>query len=190
MMLLAILCYPLLDTLRVFMIRIGQGRSPFSADRYHIHHRLLKIGFTHKQASFYIVLTSLVTLWIVFSIQYLDINIQLLIMVTLIPLLYTAPFLRIRQRQRRQEEKQLELAVERNESRSPEPSGIRPVYMVKEVKPVPVKAQEERLTADNANTSIESEPSPSLVDKRVEIYNKSKQNQEEIRKEDSQPQSE
>ncbi|MFT3826820.1 MAG: MraY family glycosyltransferase [Chitinophagaceae bacterium] len=44
----AILMIPLLDTLRVFAIRILHGRSPFSPDRNHIHHLLLDQGLSHR----------------------------------------------------------------------------------------------------------------------------------------------
>ncbi len=44
----AILMVPLTDTLRVFSLRIFKGRSPFSADREHIHHLLLDRGMNHK----------------------------------------------------------------------------------------------------------------------------------------------
>ncbi|MGB5664957.1 MraY family glycosyltransferase, partial [Eudoraea sp.] len=50
-LLLAVLSFPLLDTLRVFIIRAKDRRSPFDADRNHIHHRLLSLGFSHKQAT-------------------------------------------------------------------------------------------------------------------------------------------
>jgi UDP-GlcNAc:undecaprenyl-phosphate/decaprenyl-phosphate GlcNAc-1-phosphate transferase len=44
----AILVIPMIDTLRVFTIRIFKKQSPFVADRNHIHHRLLELGFkTH-----------------------------------------------------------------------------------------------------------------------------------------------
>ena len=42
-----ILIYPLLDLLRVFIIRIKNGTSPFEADQNHLHHRLLKLGVNH-----------------------------------------------------------------------------------------------------------------------------------------------
>jgi UDP-N-acetylmuramyl pentapeptide phosphotransferase/UDP-N-acetylglucosamine-1-phosphate transferase len=44
----SILMVPLTDTLRVFSMRIFKGRSPFSADREHIHHLLLDRGLNHK----------------------------------------------------------------------------------------------------------------------------------------------
>lgn len=50
-----VLIIPLYDTLRVFLIRMSRGRSPFAADKNHIHHCLLKLGFTHKQSTLIIV---------------------------------------------------------------------------------------------------------------------------------------
>jgi UDP-GlcNAc:undecaprenyl-phosphate GlcNAc-1-phosphate transferase len=47
---LLLLGLPILDTLTVMTTRILAGRSPFSADKNHIHHRLLAIGFTHREA--------------------------------------------------------------------------------------------------------------------------------------------
>jgi len=43
----SILIVPLLDTLRVFSIRIINGRSPFTPDRNHVHHLLLDSGMNH-----------------------------------------------------------------------------------------------------------------------------------------------
>ena len=43
----SILIVPLLDTFRVFSIRIINGRSPFTPDRNHIHHLLLERGLGH-----------------------------------------------------------------------------------------------------------------------------------------------
>lgn len=45
----SIVIMPLLDTLRVFTIRIANGRSPFFPDRTHLHHILLDRGFSHNQ---------------------------------------------------------------------------------------------------------------------------------------------
>ena len=42
-----ILFYPLFDLLRVFIIRIGHKKSPFIADKKHIHHYLLKKTKSH-----------------------------------------------------------------------------------------------------------------------------------------------
>ncbi len=48
----SILIVPLLDTLRVFSIRILKGRSPFTPDRNHVHHLLLDRGMSHAAVTF------------------------------------------------------------------------------------------------------------------------------------------
>lgn len=47
---LAIMIIPLLDTLRVFIIRITQGKSPFEADKNHLHHEIIRLGISHAGA--------------------------------------------------------------------------------------------------------------------------------------------
>jgi UDP-GlcNAc:undecaprenyl-phosphate/decaprenyl-phosphate GlcNAc-1-phosphate transferase len=47
---LPIIGFPILDTLAVMVERIRRGRSPFSPDKNHFHHRLLKLGFFHTEA--------------------------------------------------------------------------------------------------------------------------------------------
>ena len=46
------LCYPLIDTLRVFTLRLAKGQSPFIADRRHLHHKLLEFGLNHFATTF------------------------------------------------------------------------------------------------------------------------------------------
>jgi len=45
-----LLAVPILDTLSVMAQRVAEGRSPFRADRNHIHHKLLSLGFDHHEA--------------------------------------------------------------------------------------------------------------------------------------------
>ncbi len=47
---LLLLGIPITDTLMVMTERILAGRSPFKADRNHIHHRLLALGLDHHEA--------------------------------------------------------------------------------------------------------------------------------------------
>lgn len=47
---LAVLVVPLVDFALAVTRRIINGRSPFAADRKHLHHRLLDMGHTHFQA--------------------------------------------------------------------------------------------------------------------------------------------
>lgn len=45
-----LLALPILDTLSVIVQRVSDGRSPFAADKNHIHHKLLSLGFEHHEA--------------------------------------------------------------------------------------------------------------------------------------------
>ncbi|APT92767.1 UDP-phosphate alpha-N-acetylglucosaminyl 1-phosphate transferase [Corynebacterium phocae] len=46
---LAAVFIPVLDLVWAVIRRVAAGRSPFSADRLHIHHRLLSLGHTHRR---------------------------------------------------------------------------------------------------------------------------------------------
>lgn len=47
---LLVLGVPIIDTFWIILRRVSSGRSPFSADRGHFHHRLLDLGLSHRQA--------------------------------------------------------------------------------------------------------------------------------------------
>ena len=63
---LAIIFVPVFDTARIFLYRIVHRTSPFSADRNHLHHRFIDIGFTHLQTT--LIITTLNMLMIVAAI--------------------------------------------------------------------------------------------------------------------------
>jgi UDP-GlcNAc:undecaprenyl-phosphate GlcNAc-1-phosphate transferase len=46
----AILLLPLADFTLAVLRRVSAGKSPFTADRKHLHHRLLDMGHSHLQA--------------------------------------------------------------------------------------------------------------------------------------------
>ena len=46
---LLVLGVPIIDTFWIIVRRLSEGRSPFSPDRGHIHHRLLDLGLSHAQ---------------------------------------------------------------------------------------------------------------------------------------------
>lgn len=58
--LIAVLYVPVLDSIRVFIARAADGRSPFSPDRNHIHHLLMdKYQLNHRQTTAYILLINI-----------------------------------------------------------------------------------------------------------------------------------
>lgn len=62
---LGVVILPVFDTLRIFILRIAQKKSPFIADHQHIHHRLLEMGYSHRKSTF--ILMSVNLLILVFS---------------------------------------------------------------------------------------------------------------------------
>lgn len=57
-----IILYPLIDLLRVFILRLKEGKSPFKADQNHIHHFLLKKKLSHFSINVSILFIELFTL--------------------------------------------------------------------------------------------------------------------------------
>lgn len=49
MVVAAAIFVPVLDLVLAVFRRVSQGRSPFAADRMHLHHRLLRMGHTHRR---------------------------------------------------------------------------------------------------------------------------------------------
>jgi UDP-N-acetylmuramyl pentapeptide phosphotransferase/UDP-N-acetylglucosamine-1-phosphate transferase len=80
---LALLSYPMFDTLRVFIIRIKDKKSPFTADRNHIHHKLIDLGLSHIKASLIIILGVILLTITSILIQNLEINHQLIVILFL-----------------------------------------------------------------------------------------------------------
>ncbi|MDR2287173.1 MAG: undecaprenyl/decaprenyl-phosphate alpha-N-acetylglucosaminyl 1-phosphate transferase [Prevotellaceae bacterium] len=57
---ICILVLPMFDTIRVFIIRIFNKKSPFSPDKNHLHHMFLALGYNHKQATGILLLINVV----------------------------------------------------------------------------------------------------------------------------------
>ncbi len=57
---ICVVIVPVFDTLRVIILRLRQGQSPFHADRNHLHHQFLNLGFTHAQAVIFIAIINIV----------------------------------------------------------------------------------------------------------------------------------
>ncbi len=51
-MVVAIFAVPVADTLRVMVMRVINGHSPFSPDNTHLHHAFVALGFSHSVTTF------------------------------------------------------------------------------------------------------------------------------------------
>ena len=65
------LLIPVLDVVRVFLLRIRNGRNPFLPDRNHIHHKLMAMGMGQRKTMVIIILASVIltTLNVILSEQ-------------------------------------------------------------------------------------------------------------------------
>jgi UDP-GlcNAc:undecaprenyl-phosphate GlcNAc-1-phosphate transferase len=67
---LLLLGLPILDTIAVMTQRLYEKRSPFSPDKNHIHHKLLKLGFDHYEAVLVIYVVQTVFVGMAFLLRY------------------------------------------------------------------------------------------------------------------------
>ena len=71
---ISILIYPIIDITRVVFIRIFNGKSPFDADKNHIHHILLNVLNSHYKVSLLLLILSGINFVIIHFIFYNYIN--------------------------------------------------------------------------------------------------------------------
>ncbi len=86
---LGIIFIPIFDAIRVLLMRLLRGQAPYKADRSHIHHLLLRIGFSHMQATSILVFCNVLFMGLVFQYQHIG-NLQLMTMLFSLALLLTA----------------------------------------------------------------------------------------------------
>jgi UDP-N-acetylmuramyl pentapeptide phosphotransferase/UDP-N-acetylglucosamine-1-phosphate transferase len=55
-MIMVVVCIPVLDALRVSLMRLKAGRSAFAADRNHLHHRLMRRFGPHRALFIFVML--------------------------------------------------------------------------------------------------------------------------------------
>lgn len=79
---IAALSYPLIDTLRIFIIRAVKGQSPFAADKNHLHHRLLDCGYSHAKTVIIIYIFSIMAVGISLLSYYLNPSLSLITILT------------------------------------------------------------------------------------------------------------
>lgn len=63
---ISILTYPIIDIIRIFFKRLLNNKSPFEADKNHIHHLILSKTKSHFKTTFFIILFNII---IIFTFQ-------------------------------------------------------------------------------------------------------------------------
>ena len=90
---LSIIFIPFFDTIRIFLTRILKGNSPFQADKNHVHHLLLRIGFNHLEATSILVGVNLLFILFTIFFQELPMN-QLIAMQFVVGIVFIIPLTR------------------------------------------------------------------------------------------------
>ena len=94
---LAILFYPLMDTLRVILVRVLKLKSnPFKPDKNHIHHQFINAGFNHATTTIVISVTNFIIVLIAFNLLHLRLNPQIIALLLYGSFLYVLPFVILR----------------------------------------------------------------------------------------------
>ena len=65
----AIINVPVLDTIRVMFVRVLKRKSPFAADRNHIHHIFIDKGFSHVKTSLLLCMINFLNLAVIFLLE-------------------------------------------------------------------------------------------------------------------------
>ncbi|MDX5478048.1 MAG: undecaprenyl/decaprenyl-phosphate alpha-N-acetylglucosaminyl 1-phosphate transferase, partial [Cyclobacteriaceae bacterium] len=74
---IALMIYPLYDMARVFARRISKGQHPMTADKTHIHHFLIRMGYRHDQVAFVLGFLHLTLIILVFGLNNFSDNVVL-----------------------------------------------------------------------------------------------------------------
>jgi UDP-GlcNAc:undecaprenyl-phosphate/decaprenyl-phosphate GlcNAc-1-phosphate transferase len=74
---IVLLIVPIFDTLRVFSLRILKGKSPFQADRLHLHHLMIDNGLSHVATSFVLYFATVLLTSITYFLRTFYTNTQL-----------------------------------------------------------------------------------------------------------------
>jgi UDP-N-acetylmuramyl pentapeptide phosphotransferase/UDP-N-acetylglucosamine-1-phosphate transferase len=82
-MAISILIIPLFDTIRIFIWRLYKKRSPFQADRNHMHHILLDIGMSQRQAAFSLFFVNLLFIFTALALRNISSLVLLIVIIVM-----------------------------------------------------------------------------------------------------------
>jgi len=97
---IGILIIPIFDTVRVMVVRMMKGISPFKADKRHLHHYLLELTGNHKKATLIMLGFNVVFIVISFLFRNLRISYHALMLTLLAATLSFIPYYMVRKRRK------------------------------------------------------------------------------------------
>lgn len=100
---IGILIVPIYDTIRIFVIRVIHGRSPFHPDKEHVHHYLLELTGSHTRSTFIILAINVGFVILSFSLAHLRIHQLFLILMGLATILSAIPYYMVKRKRKKKE---------------------------------------------------------------------------------------
>jgi UDP-N-acetylmuramyl pentapeptide phosphotransferase/UDP-N-acetylglucosamine-1-phosphate transferase len=88
---MAIIAVSFFDMIKVFSVRMMKKKSPYEPDMTHIHHKLLRLGCSHHKSTFILMGINLFLIGFVFLFRTFNVNIQLILLVSVSMLLSFVP---------------------------------------------------------------------------------------------------
>lgn len=95
---IGILIIPLFDTVRVMLIRMAKGISPFKPDKRHMHHYLYELTGSHRKATAILLVVNLLFIVLSFWLSYLRVLELLIILIGLAGILTYIPYYLLKKR--------------------------------------------------------------------------------------------
>jgi len=117
---LSVVFIPVFDSFRVFVTRVMQGYHPFHADRTHLHHYLLDLGFTHSHTVSTLVTSNLLIISVALYVQDLNPNFAIGVILLITCALFAILFFMRKSRLARNEALQNGILAAKNTA-APEP---------------------------------------------------------------------
>ena len=74
---------PIFDTLRIITVRLIKRKSPFTPDKNHTHHMLLRLGFSHAGATLLLLAFNVLFVGVAFALDFLGDNILMPLLIGL-----------------------------------------------------------------------------------------------------------
>lgn len=89
---------PMFDMTRVFFLRLKNKTSPFIADKNHLHHKFIELGYSHLKSTTIIILFNLCTIGLIFSLKGWDVHLLIGLLIVLGLVLNFFPEILLRKR--------------------------------------------------------------------------------------------
>jgi hypothetical protein len=98
---IGILIVPIYDTIRVFIVRMMHGRSPFLPDREHVHHYMLELTGSHQKSTMIILFVNVIFIILAFLLSDLRTYQLFLILIGLAAFASWIPYFLVKRKRKR-----------------------------------------------------------------------------------------